>query len=293
MEITMNNTHPFRIGAYDCTLVLDGSFAYPHPGPLFFANAPESRRDEAIRAHNINPATWEEYVSPYPTLLVNTGEQLVLIDTGAGDFGPNTGNLVPNLRSMGVAPEEIDTVFLTHGHLDHIGGNLDSAGNPAFVNARYLMGKAEWEFWRSGPDLSFLQVNEHLIQAILSSAEKNLPPIENHLDLVEDGDEIAPGIHVHAAPGHTPGHMALSIRSEGEQFFYLVDTLIHPIHVEQPDWVSAADMLPEETVVTRRKLLGRAASEQALVHVFHFPFPGLGHVVLHDGGWRWRPYSQS
>ena len=116
-----------------------------------------------------------------------------------------------------------------------------------------------------------------------------LPPIRDRLTLVEDGDEIAPGIQVVAAPGHTPGHIALRITSEGEQLLWAVDTCIHPIHVEYPDWVSKVDYLPHETVVTRRRLLGQAAVGRALVHLYHFPFPGLGRVVLHNGGWRWQP----
>lgn len=84
-------------------------------------------------------------------------------------------------------------------------------------------------------------------------------------------------------------HIALRVTSEGEQLLWGVDTALHPIHVEHPDWVSKADYLPHETVVTRRRLLGQAAVDRALVHMYHFPFPGLGHVVLHDGGWRWQP----
>jgi glyoxylase-like metal-dependent hydrolase (beta-lactamase superfamily II) len=94
-----------------------------------------------------------------------------------------------------------------------------------------------------------------------------------------------------AAPGHTPGQIGIRITSEGEQLFCGSDALIHPLHVEQPDWVSMFDYLPEETVVTRRRLLGQAAVDEALVYMHHFPFPGLGRVVLQDGGWR--PYLRS
>lgn len=282
------DTYRFNVGKFDCLAVSDGTFAYPHPGQVFFPNAPQDRLAEALQPYDIELATWTEYVSPYPSLVVNTGQNLVLVDTGAGDFAPTTGNLIANLRSVGVAPEAIDTVILTHGHVDHIGGNVDKEGRPAFPNARYVMWQQEWEFWTSEPDLSAFKIAE-LRPVLLNFARRCLPPIEDRVDLVDSEKEIVPGIHALAGPGHTPGHMALSITSQDEHLIEFADTVLHPIHVEQPDWVSAVDLLPEETVITRRKLLGRAAVEQALVRMYHFPFPGLGYVVLEGDGWRWRP----
>jgi glyoxylase-like metal-dependent hydrolase (beta-lactamase superfamily II) len=286
--IMNGHVYRFRIGIFECVIVNDGTFFYPHPAQILFDDVPEERLTQALQEHEIDPAAWETYPSPYPSLLVKTGDQTILVDTGAGKLAPTTGQLLPNLRSIDVAPEEIDTVILTHGHPDHIGGNLDSTGKLAFANARYVMGREEWAFWASDPDLASLKI-PMFIEIIRSVAQAQLPPIRDRLTLVEDGDEIAPGIQVVAAPGHTPGHIALRITSEGEQLLWAVDTCIHPIHVEHPDWVSKADYLPHETVVTRRRLLGQAAVDRALVHMYHFPFPGLGHVVLQDGGWRWRP----
>ena len=122
--------------------------------------------------------------------------------------------MIPNLRSIGVAPEEIDTVILTHGHVDHIGGNLDQAGKLAFPNARYVMSRAEWDFWAADPDLAAFKVTA-FIDLIRSVARTQLPPIQERLILVEDGDEIVPGIQVVAAPGHTPGHIALFDTRDG------------------------------------------------------------------------------
>ena len=83
--------------------------------------------------------------------------------------------------------------------------------------------------------------------------------------------------------------MGLVISSEGEQLLALADAVLHPVHISQPDWVSPLDLLVEETVVTRRQLFGRAATEEMLVFAPHFVFPGLGRVEVHDGSWRWRP----
>jgi len=183
----------FKLGAFECIVVSDGFFAYPHPAQIFFVNAPQKDLARALGEHDLDPEEWQEYVSPYSCLLINTGQHRVLVDTGAGDMAPTAGKLLPNLRAAGVAPEEIDTVILTHGHPDHTGGNIDSEGKLAFPKARYVMWKAEWEFWTSEPDLSYL-TNEHIKQLILMGAHRYLPPIQDRLDLVNHETEIVPGI---------------------------------------------------------------------------------------------------
>jgi len=283
--------HRFTVGQFTCTIVPDGTFAYTHPAAVLFANAPQAALAESLEPYQLDPATWAAYLSPYPSLVIDTGQERVLVDTGAGNLGPDTGQLLPNLRAAGIEPESIDLVILTHGHADHIGGNVTAAGNLAFANARYVMWQTEWEFWTNNPDLSALHVPDFIKEALIGFAQRNLPPIADRLDLVSQEGEILPGIHAIAAPGHTPSHMALSIQSDGEQLLYLVDTVLHPIHVAHPDWVAAVDLLPEQTVATRRRLLQRAADERALTLAFHFPAPGLGHVVAQGDGWAWQPIS--
>jgi glyoxylase-like metal-dependent hydrolase (beta-lactamase superfamily II) len=279
----------FKVGAFECIVVSDGSFSYPHPAHVFFPNAPQERLEQVLRQHNLDPEQWEHYVSPYTGLVVHAGQQRVLVDTGAGGMAPTTGNLIPNLRAEGIAPEDIDTVILTHGHPDHIGGTIDGEGRPAFPNARYVMGKEGWEFWTTEPDLSQLQAEEYIKQLLLTFARNNLPPIRDQIDLVDAKVEIVPGIHAVPAPGHTPGHTAVAISSGDEQLLCISDAALHPIHLEQLDWYSVVDLAPEQALASRRRLLDRAAADKALVHAFHFPFPCLGHVVQKGDAWQWQP----
>ena len=271
--------------------VSDGTHTYapptfPPPATFLFANAPRERLDQALREHNLQPERWVEWISPYICVMINTGKHRVLVDTGAGDLGPNTGKLLQNLQAEGVAPRDIDTVILTHGHPDHIGGNTTSEGKPAFPDARFVMWKEEWDFWNSGQ--AEQKLDEHVRKTLLTFARKNLPPIQDQLDLVDHEKEIVPGIRAVAAPGHTLGHMALAISSGGEQLLCLSDALLHPIHVKQPDWHAAVDFDPKQAVITRRRLLGKAATEKALVLAFHFPFPGLGRVIKDLERWWWQ-----
>lgn len=282
-------SYRFSVGAFECFVVTDGLFAYPHPASLFFVNAPPKQLEEVLARRGLNPQQWDEYVSPFPSLLVDTGRRRILIDTGAGALAPTTGNLIANLQTEGIAPGDIDTVILTHGHPDHIGGNIDQEGRPAFPNARYLMWKEEWEFWTSEPDLSSTRLNDSFRELLLASACANLPPIQGQLVLLERETEILPGIHVFPVPGHTPGHLAVSVISGEEKLLCTADAVLHFIHLEQPQWCSIFDMAPDQVLTGRHLLFDQAASDNALVHATHFPFPGLGHVVQKGEGWEWRP----
>ena len=286
----------FKVGDFQCVAVSDGTHTYapptfPPPAIFLFTNAPRERLEETLREHNLYPGQWAEWVSPYICLAVNTGEHQVLVDTGAGDLAPSTGKLLQNLQAAGIAPEDIDTVIITHGHPDHIGGNTDSEGRPTFPNARYIMWKDEWDFWTSGQ--AEAKLDEHVREVLLKFARKNLPPIQDQLELVALETEIVSGIRALAAPGHTPGHMALAISSRGEQLLCISDVVLHPIHLEQPEWHAAVDFAPEQVVATRRRILTMAAAEETLVLAFHLPFPGLGHVGESGDAWQWQPISSA
>lgn len=286
----------FRIGTFECMVVRDGALAYPYPAKNilinFFVNAPKEDLRLVLREHSLDPDRWERYVSPYVSLLINTGRDQVLIDTGAGDFAPTTGRLIPNLLAEGTAPEDIDVVILTHCHIDHIGGAVDGEGKPAFPNARYIVWKDELDFWASEKAAAAVAKlkteDEHLREGLITVPRRKLLPIQDRINLIDRETEIVPGIRAVAAPGHTPGHMLVAVTSEGEQLSYISDTVIHPIHLQRPDWYSAVAIDPKQAVATRRRILDRSAAEKTLVHASHFPFPGLGYVVQKGEGWQWQ-----
>jgi glyoxylase-like metal-dependent hydrolase (beta-lactamase superfamily II) len=123
----------FKVGTFECTAVSDGTNIYapptfPPPPAFLFANAPREILAQVLNKHGLQLERWTEWTSTYTCLLIKTGEHTVLVDTGADGLAPGTGKLVQNLKAVGIAPEHIDTVIITHGHPDHLGGTLTTRG---------------------------------------------------------------------------------------------------------------------------------------------------------------------
>jgi glyoxylase-like metal-dependent hydrolase (beta-lactamase superfamily II) len=208
----------FEIGEFECVSVSDGSLNYSPES--FFANVPLERVEEVLRERNLPTA---QVMTPYTCLFINTGEHRVMVDTGAGDLGAHaadvfpgldhstsvTGLLPENLRAAGIGPLGIDTVIITHAHPDHVGGTLDETGALVFPNAYYYISPQECGFWRSDA------ATTKAPSVMVDTARRNLKPIKERLTFVENTSEVIPDVHAIATFGHTPGHIAMSIASEG------------------------------------------------------------------------------
>jgi glyoxylase-like metal-dependent hydrolase (beta-lactamase superfamily II) len=281
----------FNVGDFECIAINDGTFVYeppliPPPADFLFANAPKALLREILNEHGIQPEEWMAFVSPFTCLMVNTGRHKVLVDTGAGGLTSNTGRLLHNLRTMGIEADDIDTVILTHGHDDHVGGNTDAEGKSAFPRARYVMWKEEWTFWTSEQPEA-IYGNEDF-----TFTRKNLFAIKDRLDLIDRETEVVSGVWTIPAPGHTPGHMVVPVSSNGKQLLCISDAFLHPLHIEHPEWHAAHEVAHGQITKTRCFLLDKATKERALMLAFHFPFPGLGHVVRSGERWQWQPVEK-
>lgn len=273
----MPEIHSLNIEHFHCIMIRDGAFT--RPSNTFFLNADEAILKEALEADG---NTLEAVASYFHPLYIDTGKNRVLIDTGVGPSeDPSRGTLFKNMSLAGIQPENIDTVIITHQHGDHIGGNTNADGRPAFPNARYFISRVEWEHYTN--HLAALGENAAFLR-------KNLIDLQDRLTLVDWDSEIVPGIVALNTIGHSHGHMALMISTK---LLHIGDAFHQPRHFTFPDWSPKFDALPELTPGVRRRLIEKIAAENLLVFGFHMPETGFGRLVQSSRGWRWESVTHA
>ena len=177
------------------------------PAAPFFANAPADLLDQALRRHGMMDGQFNGVVT---CLFLDTGAHKLVLDTGYGPgLGPGMGQMGSHLIAKGIALGDVDTVILSHWHADHVGGAADVDGEPAFPNARHVMARIEWDW--VGSDAAW-PLMEHMAGEI---TRRSLETVRDQIVLVDGELEVVPGIQVFPAPGHTSGHLAVSISSAG------------------------------------------------------------------------------
>ena len=220
--------------------------------------------------------------------LIRSGGRNIIVDTGLGPKpadAPETpwGELLNDFKAHGVQPEEIDMVVMTHLHRDHVGWNLLSQNGkyvPTFPNARYYMSATDWEACH----------REEILQARFPNAPESVWPLEDLgvMELMEGEFTLTSELTTLPTPGHTPGHMSIMITSQGERGLVLGDVLHNTVQVHEVDWVSRADMDPEQTRATRRSIVERLEREGTTVAAVHLPAPGFGKIVRLEGRRYWQ-----
>ncbi|CAB3804719.1 MBL fold metallo-hydrolase [Paraburkholderia fynbosensis] len=272
------------VGDFEITALYDGYVDFDRN---LFMHAPDSEIQALLQKMYINAPAIQGSGNIY---VVNTGSNLILVDTGAADtFGESLGWVERNLIASGYQPSQIDTVLMTHLHADHVAGLIAADGSRAFPNADIYVAKREADFWLS--DDPQLRAPDAVAQVTQIARRSVAPYIEaGRFKTFEAGDMLAPGVRSMPLPGHTPGHTGFVFTSEGERFFTWGDAIHNQaLQFARPEIAIEFDVDTTASVATRRAILAEAASTGEIVSAAHLPFPGMGRVRIEGDGYAWVP----
>jgi glyoxylase-like metal-dependent hydrolase (beta-lactamase superfamily II) len=276
--------HRFKVGELECGVFQTAKTDFDVSNG--FGSTPAEEVVAAIQTEGRDATIYPFLIN---LLYVKTPEHQFLVDAGAGktDMDAETDDLANDLNALGIDPAAIDTVIITHTHMDHYAGLHDSNDNLTFPNAHYFIGKTEWDFCTAEAQLASTDEND----PNPANVKKILLPLRDRITFIENDAEILPSVYALAAPGHTVGQIAVLITSNGEGLLHVADVTHHPFQVEHPDWTLGYDPLQEESRQTRHRLVERAAKDNLLWMGYHFPFPAIGHVAKDSDGYHWQPVT--
>jgi len=250
-------------------------------------------RDTSTFSSFADEKTLKEYMptGKVPTaimcFLIKTGNEIILIDTGMGSpSGDRASRLMPALSKIGIKPEQINLILITHMHIDHIGGLIWN-DKPAFPNAKIKIGRIERDFWIDDKSIEKFPARK----AGFDLAKRVVNMYGNAVGVFEFGDTVAPGITAMDARGHTPGQTAFMLESDGQKLLFIGD-LLHAAALQfpRPDISGNYDMNPKESVESREKFLAMAANDKLTIAGAHLPFPAVGKVEKNGkGGYKFNP----
>ncbi|MBI2513278.1 MAG: MBL fold metallo-hydrolase [Opitutae bacterium] len=272
----------FRIGNHDAFAIQCGSLTIKPEWPSF-ATEPSADEFAAAVRETIPTGTLR---MPFNVLLLDWNGTYVLIDSGEPGHAGAPPPVVALLGELGIAPDRIAHVVLTHAHFDHLGGLVDGAERPVFPKARHHAFKAEADFWTAPhPDVSKVRLDT---TDMIRVARRVFARIA--FEFPNPGAEIVPGITAFSSPGHTPGHMTLRLTSGPSTLYHISDLCHHArLLLEHASWSIASDVDPVLAVKTRKEIFRNLSETRERIFGFHMPFPGLGYLAKSATGFRWLP----
>lgn len=257
-----------KLGGFEVTTLLAGTRTVPNPQGIFGMNVDADTFAAASAGANIPTDAAQFFFTP---TVVNTGSELILFDTGL-----NPAGITAALGAAGYTSDQIDTVVLTHMHGDHIGGLMGDGGE-TFAGAKYVTGAVEFDVWDMAGNDTF---------------EAKVRPIEDKIAMIKGGDAVASGVTAMEAFGHTPGHMAYMLESDGKQLVLGADFANHYVwSLAHPDWEVKFDRDKAAAAATRRKMLSMMAADKVPFVGYHMPWPAIGYAETRDSGFHYVPAS--
>ncbi len=227
-------------------------------------------------------------------ICIETGGRKILVDTGCGanfkgppgqaeEAGGTAGHLLENMIREDFKPADITDIIFSHAHVDHVCGAFDKNGQAVFSNARYIIHRKEWDYFKSSPGKIAAQ------QWLFAPANQYLTAFKDRFFMVEDNFTLVPGVKLLPAAGHTPGNIMVEISSKREKLLCIGDIIHAHIEFEVMDHFAFLDVDPERALKTRRDIITREAKDKTFIFATHFEFPGLGYFRERNGVIGWSP----
>ena len=277
-----------KVGGVEIVALSDMNLPFPMPLAQLFPTA--SAEDWApYRERYPDAFDGDHMLIEIGCYLVRSQGRTILIDTGYGEgpieaIGGRRGELMNDLAAKGIDPGEVDTVFISHLHSDHVGWNVverDGGPVPAFPNARYVAHQADLDHFRR-PDIQAASSFPFMDRCVESIVNLGL------FDTLTEDTDLTSEVRALHTPGHTPGHMSVLVSSEGETALIQGDALVHPAQVTEDDWNCYFDYDWPLSTGTRRKMLDDVEAHGTPVISCHFPAPGFGIVKRTEGRRYWQ-----
>jgi len=281
--VQVSQAYRRKLGAYEITVLSDGFVDLPHS---IWSNVSSEQADSYLTNSFVPPGKTRNGVNAY---LINTGDKLVLIDSGARDlFGPNLGQFPNNLSSAGVKPGDIDQILITHPHPDHIGGLYTAEGKTTIPNAQVFIDETDLDFWTS---------ESHQSKAIemakpwFDAARAWKTSYDGRITTFKGETGLGNGISAFPLPGHTPGQSGFRIESQGQVLLILGAAIVSAaIQFANPDASAIWETSAEDSKNSRRRIFEIAARDRTLISATHLPFPSFGYVDRRkDNTYAWVP----
>jgi len=278
-----------KVGKIEVFALMDGYIGFPTAMLAGFDPAVAEASANAARKP-FDPVTLTLGINAY---LIRTKDRVIAVDTGApAAMAPTVAGWAGALAAAGFAPDDIDTVFLTHLHPDHVGGLSDLASGAAVLpKVQLVAAEADWAFTH---DAAIYAALPREVQGFFDLSRAMVAPYDANKTLIAAGAEIAPGLTTVALPGHTPGHLGLRVDSGSESLLIWGD-LLHATAFQfaRPDWAFAFDTDAALAVATRKATLDMVTADGMMVAGMHLDFPGFGHVEKAGEGFRFlaAPYD--
>ncbi|WP_460372817.1 MBL fold metallo-hydrolase [Pseudomonas sp. Tul1A2] len=273
------------LGDYEVTALFDG---YNDLSPKLLQGMSQGQIRALLARRSIETPGVQ---TAFNAFLVNTGKQLILVDSGAGQcIGATAGQLLANMRAAGYQPEQVDTILLTHLHLDHVCGLVDAQKQALFTNATVYAAKAEADYWLDPAALAkapagakeFFKIAQDSTAAYVAAGR---------FKTFAAGQSPLPGlVEATLEAGHTPGSTTYRFTSQNQSIVFMGD-LVHNLAVqfEHPEVSIGFDVNSAQAINARQTVFSAAVASKTWVTAAHLPFPGIGHITAQGKHFQWVP----